>query len=170
MAVITEEVKAKAEMYYGDEICREKSKFLLSEVGLPRGLLPLKDIIECGYVEETGFVWLKQKKKIEHTFEKIGKAVSYAPEITAYVEKGKIRKLTGVKTKELLLWVTLTDLSVDDPPTGKLTCKISSGLYRTYPTEAFELKEDLEKKVAPVVKEEEKAKLEEEENKESAQA
>jgi hypothetical protein len=23
----------------------------------------LRDITECGYVEETGFVWLKQKKK-----------------------------------------------------------------------------------------------------------
>lgn len=148
MALITEELKAKAEVYYGDEICQEKSKFLLSEVGLPSGLLPLKDIIECGYVEETGFVWLKQKKKIEHTFPKIGKLVSYAPEITAYVEKCKIKKLTGVKTKELLLWLTLTELSVEDPPTGKLTCKISSGLFRTFPTEAFELPEDKNKVVA----------------------
>lgn len=40
--VITDELKAKSEVYYGDEICREKSKFLLQEVNLPRGLLPLR--------------------------------------------------------------------------------------------------------------------------------
>ncbi|KAH7666586.1 At5g01610-like protein [Dioscorea alata] len=144
--MITEELKAKAEYYYGDEKCQEKSKFLLQEVGLPRGLLPLKDIIECGYVEETGFVWLKQKKKIEHCFEKIGKLVSYAPEITAFVEKGKIKKLTGVKTKELLLWVTLSEISLDEPHTGKLVCKTSAGLFRTFPASAFELEDDLNKK------------------------
>ncbi|KAG1365323.1 hypothetical protein COCNU_12G003230 [Cocos nucifera] len=142
MTLVTEELKAKAEVYYGDEICQEKSKFLLQEVGLPRGLLPLKDIIECGHVEETGFVWLKQKKKIEHRFEKIGRLVSYAPEITAYVEKCKIKNLTGVKAKELLIWVTLNEISVDDPPTGKLTCKGPAGFFRTYPTSAFELEED----------------------------
>ncbi|KAJ8636261.1 hypothetical protein MRB53_010528 [Persea americana] len=141
MSGITEDVKAKAEVYYGDEICKEKSKFLLQEVGLPRGLLPLEDIIECGYVEETGFVWLKQKKKKEHYFEKIGRHVTYAPEITAYVEKLRIKKLTGVKVKELLIWLTLCDITVDDPPTGKLTCKTPTGLYRTFPTDAFELEE-----------------------------
>jgi hypothetical protein len=138
---ITDEIRAKAEVYYGNEICQEKTKFLLSEVGLPNGLLPLKDIIECGHVEETGFVWLKQKKKIEHNFDKVGKLVSYATDITAYVEKSKIKKLAGVKVKELLIWVSLTDISVDDPPTGKMVCKISSGLYRTYPVSAFQIEE-----------------------------
>ncbi|KAG1326149.1 hypothetical protein COCNU_01G000830 [Cocos nucifera] len=145
MTLVTEELKARSEVYYGDEICQEKSKFLLQELGLPRGLLPLKDIIECGHVEETGFVWLKQKKKIEHCFEKIGRVVSYAPEITGYVEKFKIKKLTGVKAKELLMWVSLNEISVDDPPTGKLTCKALGGIFRTFPTSAFELEE--EKKV-----------------------
>lgn len=141
MPTITEDLKAKAEIYYGDEICREKSRFLLQEAGLPRGLLPLKDIIECGYVEETGLVWLKQKKKKEHCFEKVGRHVTYAPEITAYVEKFRIKKLTGVKVKELLVWLTLSEITVDDPPTGKLTCKTSTGLFRTFPTDAFEIEE-----------------------------
>ena len=59
------EMRSKAEVYNGDALCQEKTKLLLKEVGLPNGLLPLRDIIECGYVEETGFVWLKQKKKVE---------------------------------------------------------------------------------------------------------
>lgn len=140
MPLVTEEIKASAsEVYHGDEICQEKSKFLLEEVGMPRGLLPLKDIEECGYVKDTGFVWLKQKKSITHKFEKIGKLVSYATEVTAVVEKGKIKKLTGVKTKELLVWITLSDIQVDDPPTGKITFKTPSGLFRTFPVSAFEI-------------------------------
>ena len=44
MSLVTEEIKASAsEIYHGDEICQEKSKFLLEEVGMPRGLLPLRD-------------------------------------------------------------------------------------------------------------------------------
>ncbi|GMI84432.1 SVB-like [Hibiscus trionum] len=140
MSVVTAEIKASAsEIYHGDEICQEKSKFLLQEMGLPRGLLPLKDIEECGYVKDTGFVWLKQKKSTTHKFEKIGKPVTYATEVTAVVEKNKIKKLTGVKTKELLVWVSLSDIYVDDPPTGKITFQTPTGLYRTFPVSAFEI-------------------------------
>lgn len=142
MSLVTEEVRAKAEVYYGDEISQERSKHLLQEVGLPRGLLPLQDIIECGYVEETGFVWLIQKKKIEHCFDKIGKKVSYAPEITAHVEKLKIKNLTGVKVKELLLWISLSEIYVNDPSDGKIVFKIPAGLSKSFPTSAFELDDD----------------------------
>lgn len=63
--------KAKAQVYHGDQICREKSRELLQQVGLPQDLLPLRDIIECGYIEDTGFVWLRQKNKIEHYFHNV---------------------------------------------------------------------------------------------------
>ncbi|KAK1386359.1 Pentatricopeptide repeat-containing protein [Heracleum sosnowskyi] len=145
MSVVTEEIKASAsEVYYGNEMCQAKSKFLLTEMGLPNGLLPLQDMEECGYVKETGFVWLKQKKKTDHTFEKIGKLTSYGNEVTAVIEKGKIKKLTGVKTKELLMWIKLSDIYVDDPPTGKITFKTPTGLYRTFPVSAFEIEGDKE--------------------------
>ncbi|XP_008246159.1 PREDICTED: uncharacterized protein LOC103344327 [Prunus mume] len=148
MSLVTAEIKSKAdELYHGDEICQEKSQKLLTEISMPNGLLPLKDMEECGYVKETGFVWLKQKKSTTHKFEKIGKLVSYAPEVTAYVEKGKIKKLTGVKTKELLVWVSLSDIYVDDPPTGKITFKTPSGLFRTFPVSAFEKEEAANKDV-----------------------
>ncbi|KAK7284435.1 hypothetical protein RJT34_19181 [Clitoria ternatea] len=142
LVTVTEEVKARSEVYHGDEMCQVKSKELLKEIALPNGLLPLKDMEECGYDRESGFVWLKQKKNSTHKFEKIGKLVSYAPEVTAYVEKGKIKKLSGVKTKELLLWVTLSDIFVDDPPTGKITFKTPAGLFRTFPVSAFQIQED----------------------------
>ncbi|XP_022745987.1 uncharacterized protein LOC111296151 [Durio zibethinus] len=140
MSLVTEEMKASAsEIYHGDESCQEKSKFLLQEVGMPRGLLPLKDIEECGYLKDTGYVWLKQKKSITHKFDKIGKLVSYAPEVTAVVEQSKIKRLTGVKTKELLIWITISDIYVDDPATGKITFKTPAGLSRSFPVSAFEI-------------------------------
>ncbi|MED6193116.1 hypothetical protein PIB30_016001 [Stylosanthes scabra] len=142
MSLVTEEIKARSEVYHGDEMCQIKSKELLKEIELPNGLLPLKDMEECGYDRGTGFVWLKQKKSHTHKFEKIGKLVSYAAEVTAQVEKGKIKKLTGVKTKELLLWVSLSDIYVDDPPTGKITFKTPSGLFRSFDVSAFQVEED----------------------------
>ncbi|KEH24470.1 hypothetical protein MtrunA17_Chr7g0271631 [Medicago truncatula] len=148
MSLVTEEIKSKSEVYHGDEMCQVKSKELLKEISLPNGLLPLKDITEVGYNRETGFVWLKQKKSITHKFEKIGKPVSYATEVTAYVENGKIKKLNGVKTKELLIWVTLCDIYIDDPPTGKITFKTPSGLFRSFPVSAFEIEEEKSSGVA----------------------
>ncbi|CAI8617014.1 unnamed protein product [Vicia faba] len=141
MSSVTEEIKSKSEVYHGDQICQLKSKELLREIALPNGLLPLKDIIEVGYNRETGFVWLKQKKSTTHKFEKIGKVTSYATEVTAHVEKGKIKKLNGVKTKELFIWVTLSDIYVNDPPTGKITFQTPAGLSRTFPVSAFEVDE-----------------------------
>nr|GMD40635.1 uncharacterized protein LOC109182414 [Ipomoea batatas] len=139
MSQITEEIRSSAtELYKGDEICQEKSKFLLKEVGLPNGLLPMKDMEECGYVKDTGFVWLKSKKKTDHKFEQIGRAVQYSTEVTAYVEPGRIKKLTGVKAKELMLWLTLNEIRVDDPPTGKIHFKTTTGLARTFPVSAFQ--------------------------------
>ncbi|KAK7397105.1 hypothetical protein VNO78_18272 [Psophocarpus tetragonolobus] len=141
MALVAEDVKRRSEVYRGDEMCQVKSKELLKEIALPNGLLPLKDMEECGYDRETGFVWLKQKKSCIHKFEQIGKLVSYAPEVTAHVQQGKITKLTGVKTKELLVWITLSDIYTDDPPTGKITFKTPAGLFRSFPVSAFQIQD-----------------------------
>ncbi|CAK8544521.1 unnamed protein product [Lathyrus sativus] len=141
MSLVTEEMKSKSEIFHGDKICQQKSKEFLGEIALPNGLLPLKDIIEVGCNKEAGFVWLKQKKSTTHKFEKIGKVTSYATEVTAHVEKGKIKKLTGVKTKELFIWITISDIYVDDPPTGKITFQTPAGLSRTFPVSAFEVDE-----------------------------
>ncbi|XXG79041.1 hypothetical protein AAC387_Pa09g0197 [Persea americana] len=146
MSLVAEELRAKAEIYHGNDICLEKSKFLFQEMGFPRGLLPLKDLVECGYVEETGFVWLKQKSKSEHYFEKIGKNVTYAPEITAYVEKLKIKNLTGVKAKELLIWLTVNEIHATGPADGKVVFKTLTGLSRTFPSSAFDEEKQEEKK------------------------
>ncbi|KAK6915691.1 Protein of unknown function DUF538 [Dillenia turbinata] len=152
MSPVTEDIKANAEVYHGDEICQEKTKLFLKEAGLPNGLLPLKDIEEVGYAREAGFVWLKQKNKIEHKFEKIGRLVQYATEVTAYGEPGKIKKLTGVKAKELLIWVTLTEISADTS-NGKIIFKSQAGLSKSFPESAFQIEEVKEVKDVNEVKE-----------------
>ncbi|KAL0014235.1 hypothetical protein SO802_001304 [Lithocarpus litseifolius] len=62
-----------------------------------------------------GFMWLKQKCKKEHRFRSIDRNVSYDNEVMAFVEERRMRKLTGVKTKELLIWVSISDIYIDDP-------------------------------------------------------
>lgn len=142
LGLVTDEVRAKAEMYTGDEICREKTKVFLKEIAMPNGLLPLKDIEEVGYDRESGVVWLKQKQSITHKFEEIDKLVSYGTEVTAVVEKGKIKKLSGVKAKELLIWVTISEIYTEDPPnTEKITFKSPTTLSRTFPVSAFTVPE-----------------------------
>src|SRR5690242_5514789 len=92
---------------------------LLEEFGLPPGLLPLEDVTEVGFVRATGYFWLAQRKKVEHRFRKIGKQVSYDVEIAGYVRPRGIRRLKGVKAKELMLWPPVHEMAVDDdPPTG----------------------------------------------------
>ncbi|KAL1328725.1 hypothetical protein HN51_038527 [Arachis hypogaea] len=110
---------------------------LLEESGLPLELLPLADVIEVGYVRSTGYMWILQKKKVEHNFKLISKLVSYDTEINGYVQKKKIKKLKGVKAKELMLWPPVSEISIDDPPTGKIHFKSLAGITKTFPLEAF---------------------------------
>jgi hypothetical protein len=140
---IPDDVRAKAELYVGDAAGQEKTRFLLAETGLPSGLLPLRDIVECGYVEETGFVWLKQQRKVDHYFAKADRHVSYGTEVSAVAENGRLKKITGVKAKEMLIWVSLHEICLDGGAdkkggNGKLLCKAIGGLCRSFPVEAFE--------------------------------
>ncbi|KAK6797391.1 hypothetical protein RDI58_005093 [Solanum bulbocastanum] len=110
---------------------------LLEEFGLPMGLLPLADVIEVGFVKNTGYMWIQQNKKVEHKFKMISKMVSYDTEINGYVDKKRIKKLKGVKAKELMLWPPVNEITVDDPPTGKIQFKSLAGITKTFPVEAF---------------------------------
>ncbi|KAM0918001.1 hypothetical protein ACQ4PT_009373 [Festuca glaucescens] len=124
-----------------DKICKKKSVEVLEELGLPTGLLPLDDIEEFGYNRDAGFIWLVQKKK-EHTFKKVKQTVSYASEVTAFVEPGKLKKIVGVKTKELFLWLSVVEVYVEKESPGKVTFKTgAAGLSETFDAAAFALGE-----------------------------
>ncbi|KAG4157415.1 hypothetical protein ERO13_D02G061200v2 [Gossypium hirsutum] len=145
--LVTMETKAKAEVYQGNQTCRDKFTSLLAEKGLPNGLLTLQDIHECGYVKDTGFVWLRRrhcrhkmssKKDSFYRFENV--VISYDTEITAYFETNKIKNLTGVKAKEFMIWVNLTEIYVQQSPssTSMITFKTPVGLSRSFPVSVFE--------------------------------
>ncbi|KAI5656255.1 hypothetical protein M9H77_25048 [Catharanthus roseus] len=130
--------RAGAEIVYGAEECYKHSIELLEELGFPKGVLPLKDLIECGRVKETGFVWMKQKGPYEHFFTGSNTLVSYATEVTAYVEKFKMKKMSGVKSKQLLLWVPIVEMSIDDvSSSNKIYFKTPMGIGRSFPVTAF---------------------------------
>ncbi|PIN13046.1 hypothetical protein CDL12_14329 [Handroanthus impetiginosus] len=121
----------------GHEEGLKLAKSLLEEFELPGGLLPLADVIEVGFVRTTGYMWIKQNKKVEHNFKMISKLVSYDTDITGYVEKKRIKKLKGVKAKELVVWPPVGEIILDDPPTGKIHFKSLAGITKTFPVEAF---------------------------------
>ncbi|KAL5731773.1 hypothetical protein ACHQM5_004471 [Ranunculus cassubicifolius] len=135
--------RENAEVTYGDEICYEKIQETLKEFELPNGLLPLKDILEVGINRKTGFVWAKQTKSTIHVFSAIGKTISYAQEITAFIEKGKLKKITGVKSRELLLWISLDDIYINENDCEMITGKNTmSGIGLSFPSSAFQLEEE----------------------------
>jgi len=134
-----ETYRAGADITRGDAAaCKKAAAELLAEIGLPKGLFPLEDMQEFGYNREAGFMWLVQgKKKTEHTFKKIKQTVSYAGEVTAFVEHGKLKKIAGVKTKELVLWLSVVEVYVDESAPGKVTFKAGTGLSDSFDATAF---------------------------------
>ncbi|KAF7035819.1 hypothetical protein CFC21_046611 [Triticum aestivum] len=148
MAQAIEAQREGAEVYHGAALCAEKAVELLAETNMPLGLLPLADIQEVGYNRATGFVWLRQKKALTHTFKQIGRQVSYATEVTAFVEDRKMKRMTGVKSKELLIWITLCDMYIEKDDPSKITFKTPTGLGRTFPVSAFEKQDDGKAKAA----------------------
>lgn len=121
----------------GHEEGVELASSLLKEFELPEGLLPLADVVEVGYVKETGYVWIVQSKKVEHEFKMVSKLVSYDTQISGFMQKKRIKKLKGVKAKEFVLWPPVNDIYVDDPPTGKIHFKSLAGVTKTFPVQAF---------------------------------
>ncbi|XP_050204064.1 uncharacterized protein LOC126654065 [Mercurialis annua] len=133
----TKDERAGAEIVYGPEDCYRHSIELLEEIGFPKGVLPLKDLVECGRVRETGFVWMKQKAPYEHFFVGTNSKVSYAIEVTGYVEKFKMKKMSGIKSKQMFLWVPISEMSIDDPLSKKLVFKTPLGIGKSFPISAF---------------------------------
>ncbi|VAI33827.1 unnamed protein product [Triticum turgidum subsp. durum] len=134
---LVESHRAGTEVHKGNDICKKKTVELLEELGLPKGLFPMDDIEEVGHNCESGFVWMLQKKKNEHTFNKLNQTVSYDTEVTAFVEKGKMKKVTGVKIEDM----SLVEVYVDESSADKVTIKTDTGLSDTHDAAVFALGE-----------------------------
>lgn len=133
-----------AEIVRGAEACYQNSMDLLEELGFPKGVMPLKDLEECGRVRSTGFVWMKQKAPYEHFFRGTNTRVSYAKEVTAYIEKGRMKKMTGVRSKQVLIWVPIVEMSSCDDG-RRMYFKTNVGIGRSFPASAFDEEEEDEK-------------------------
>ncbi|XVE58151.1 hypothetical protein DITRI_Ditri04bG0147200 [Diplodiscus trichospermus] len=138
--------RAGAEIVYGAEECYRHSIELLEELGFLKGVLPLQDLEECGRVRETGFVWMKQKAPYEHFFVGTNTRVSYATEVTAYVDKFKMKKMTGLKSKLVFLWVPVTEMSIQDPSSNKIYFNTPMGIGKSFPITAFMTDEEKQQK------------------------
>ncbi|XP_068651486.1 uncharacterized protein [Aristolochia californica] len=141
---MTEDKRAGAEIVRGAEACYQHSVGLLQELGFPGGVLPLKDLEECGRVRETGFVWMKLKAPYQHFFTGTNTLVSYTTEVTAYVEKFKMKKMTGIKSKQLLMWIPITEMSIEDSGSDKIYFKTPMGIGKSFPISAFLTEEEKE--------------------------
>ncbi|XP_010053069.2 uncharacterized protein LOC104441615 [Eucalyptus grandis] len=137
--------RAGAEIVYGAEECHRQSVELLQELGFPKGVMPLQNLEECGRVRETGFVWMKQKAPYEHFFVNTGTRVSYATEVTAYVEKSRMKRMTGIKSRQMFLWVPIAEMSLEEPAASKITFKTPMGIGKSFPVTAFMTDEEKNK-------------------------
>ncbi|KAF6989372.1 hypothetical protein CFC21_006715 [Triticum aestivum] len=124
-----------AEIITGAEACYEHSKELLKGLGFPGGVMPLRGLEECGLVRETGYVWMRQGKPYEHHFRATGTRVRYDAEVTAYVEEGRMKRMTGVRSKQMMLWVPIVEMSLDGA--DKVYFKSNVGIGRSFPAAAF---------------------------------
>ncbi|XP_078434989.1 uncharacterized protein LOC144705979 [Wolffia australiana] len=111
------------ETYKGNELCRQKTIKLLEELNMPWGLLPIQD------------------KALNYTFRKAGHLVSFIAKVTGFVEDHRMCQVTGTKTKELPMWISLGEFYVNPRDSSKITFRTPTGLSKMYPTSAFEVKE-----------------------------
>ncbi|KAL6201213.1 hypothetical protein ACLB2K_024928 [Fragaria x ananassa] len=133
-----------AEIYQGEALCKQKFHELWEEFCLPKGVLR-SDIEEMGHHRPSGFVWLKQKKKKEHKFKSIDKTIVYGTELTMFVEKGWIKKLTGCDNKEMCFRISVSEIYFKDLALEKLCFKTSTGLSGTYLASDFQDEDETQK-------------------------
>ena len=127
-------------IFQGDEECIPKSIELFTAMGLPKSLLPLKDIIETGWDEASGFSWTITRGEQQHHFIKADRLCAYDEVVTATITKGRMANISGVKAKELGIYVPVNEIYVDEsnPNEKKLVFKSILGLSRTMAFDLFD--------------------------------
>ncbi|KAI5077012.1 hypothetical protein GOP47_0009077 [Adiantum capillus-veneris] len=133
--------RAGARVVRGHDACHAEAVALLLANGLPGGLLPLDDIEEVGYVEATGYFWVEQKKAKQHYFALISKTCHYETLITGRFEKGCLRDLTGITSKEaLFLWLSIAHIFTNpEKHPGEVYFKTHTGIGKWLSADAFAL-------------------------------
>lgn len=138
MAEMTDEDRKGALIYSGhdvDSLCQKRAQRVLEEYKLPVGLLFVEDILEFGFNKNTGYLWIIQKNQTEHYFEVIDELVSYATEVSAYIEEGRLKNVRGIKARELILWFPINDVTVGG---DKAFVKTFANITKAFPVTAFQ--------------------------------
>ncbi|WOK99000.1 hypothetical protein Cni_G07712 [Canna indica] len=136
--VAANESREGAEIIHGADECYRRSLMMLQELGFSKGVLPLKNLEECGWVKETGFMWMKQKEPYEHFFKGTNTRVRFEKEVTLFVEKKRMKKMTGLRSKQVLLWVPIVEMGLNEPDEAKIYFKSAVGIGRSFPVSAFD--------------------------------
>ncbi|URE21977.1 DUF538 domain containing protein [Musa troglodytarum] len=53
-----------------------------------------------------------------------------------------MKRMTGVKSREFLIWVSISDMYIDDPESKRITFKTPAGIGRSFPVSAFQAEEE----------------------------
>ncbi|MCO5559380.1 hypothetical protein L7F22_012979 [Adiantum nelumboides] len=118
----------------GHDVCFRNASDLLEVMGLPGGLLPVENVVNCGFDKKSGLVWIRQKKPSRHYFRRIRRTVSFDTEVRAYISPNRLQSVSGVHAREFLLWAPVGDVSLVD---DKLKFKTYGGISKTFPADAF---------------------------------
>ncbi|KAI5055305.1 hypothetical protein GOP47_0030450 [Adiantum capillus-veneris] len=130
-------IRDKAIITHGDQESLTRAVELFDGYGLPNGLLPLKKIVEGGWVEETGFTWMVTEETQKHHFDKADRECRYDELISCTISAKKMTDIHGVKAKELGLWVPINEICVDEKNPDKIIFKSIVGLSRSFPASHF---------------------------------
>ncbi|KAK4729417.1 hypothetical protein R3W88_022405 [Solanum pinnatisectum] len=134
---IHKDERAGAEIAYGAEDCYSLIVKLSQDSGFPKGMLPLKYVEEFGYVSKTGFIWMKQKAPYQHYFSSIKTRRRSLHTLR------EMKKISGVKSKQLLLWVPTIEMSIIEDQ-KKIYLKTLMGIGMSYPIIVFMTDEEKE--------------------------
>ncbi|XP_043690702.1 uncharacterized protein LOC122641511 [Telopea speciosissima] len=106
---------------------------ILTQYGLPRGLLP-DSVKKFSHTEDGNFV-VELEKPCYIQFENM---VSYDQKITGTIKYGSITNLDGIKVKRFFLWLDVQEIRVDLPPSGfvyfqvgLINKKLDAGQFQT---------------------------------------
>lgn len=105
--------------------------------GLPKGLFP-RNATHYELEEGTGKLTVFLPCICEVGY-KDSSIVRYAEKVTGILSKGKLTAIEGMKTK-MLIWMTVTSVSVDDPATNKIY--FTANMRKARPMDAYEVLRD----------------------------
>lgn len=126
-----------AVIHRGSAACKAKFQELLEEYSVPKCLFQVAEIEEAeieefGFNRAIGFFWIRQKTKTERKINKVG-TVYFDVEVSGFIERCRMWKITGVKGKEMLVSLPLCEMLVGYPTADKVKCFSTAGVYRVRP-------------------------------------